>query len=200
MFVDEKNNEHKVLTKVDLNGNIVINTSDLNLNHTYKLKHVISLEEPETNVLNDYELAVTQKTKFNKSAAIVEALEDNNYKIQFLNPDLANKFVVLTFEDENHHPYQLTGKLNDQQELILRTNDDHLLPNNHTYTLTKITNINNQPIVNVNDLDKKDKLLEKVDVNKLQQLNTYTYDDLGSLIFEFNYSITNIAFINFSII
>lgn len=193
VFIDEKNNEHKVLTKVDLNGNIVINTSDLNLNHTYKLKHVISLEEPETNVLNDYELAINQKTKFSKPAAIVGALEDNNYKIQLLNPDLANKSVVLTFEDENHHPYQLTGKLNDQQELILRTNDDHLLPNNHTYTLTKITNVNNQPIVNVNDLDRKDRLLEKVDVNKLQQLNTYTYDDLGNLIIDINDNLNKIT-------
>ena len=36
-------------------------------------------------------LQLIKKTKFSKPAAIVGALEDNNYKIQLLNPDLANK-------------------------------------------------------------------------------------------------------------
>ncbi len=182
VFVDENNTEHKVLTNVDSNGKILINTSDLNQNHTYQLKEIVNLEEPKTSVLNNYELASNQKQKFSKPAANVKALEDKNFKIKLLNPDLANQSIVVTFEDENHQLYQLNAKLNDQQEVILKTKDDQLLPNNHTYTLTKITNTNNQAIVNVNDLDKKDKLLEKIDVNKLQQLNAYNYDDLGNLI------------------
>lgn len=177
IFSDESNQEHKIQALVNDKKEFEFNTKLLPLNHSYKLKKVISTNDYNHVLLTNDALVSQQKICFSKPVdAKVNFINNKKvYQVQ-LNTLLKNTLIQLTLKDLQHNVYKITAKSNDMAEVNF---DVSQLKNNNLYEVIALEKQDQTKIVNVNEIEYNNKIINNLNID---ELNTpYQYSKNGNL-------------------
>lgn len=184
VFVDEKNQEFRVVGRVDDNGNVIFDTkNDNNLptGHTYTLKQVLAPNGD--NIVNTNDLSNNDKTldKFNTQKLQDDGIidyDDKGNQVININKDPNNqttldpsKEYVAIFTDKDGNKHKVDATYNPVTKEVEINTDK--LPNNNQYNLDKVVEKENNDVVVIAN----DKLSDEEKVTITKPSATIVLDD-----------------------
>ncbi|ACA32882.1 conserved hypothetical protein [Ureaplasma parvum serovar 3 str. ATCC 27815] len=162
IFKDQNHKLHKLLAKVDNDGQICFDIGKLVKPNQYRLEKIVSASDENIEFVHNFDLSSNQKQTLNRPNIVVNYLKNGDYTINFNDANLINKKIELRFKIDNTNEIKTIQAIVDvNKKITLKTNDNTLFAPNHKYTLIGI--VDNKLTVN-NNIANLDDILE---INKV---------------------------------
>nr|WP_318026003.1 DUF1410 domain-containing protein [Ureaplasma urealyticum] len=162
IFKDQNHKLHKLLAKVDNDGQICFDIGKLVKPNQYGLEKIVSASDENIELVHNFDLSNNQKQTLNRPNIVVNYLKNGDYTINFNDANLINKKIELKFKIDNTNEIKTIQAIVDvSKKITLKTNDNTLFAPNHKYTLIGI--VDNKLTVN-NNIANLDDILE---INKV---------------------------------
>ncbi len=165
IFKDQNHKLHKLLTKVDNDGQICFDIGKLVKPNQYRLEKIVFASDENIELVHNFDLSSNQKQTLNRPNIVVNYFKNGDYTINFNDANLINKKIELRFKIDNTNEIKTIQAIVDvNKKITLKTNDNTLFGPNHKYTLIGIVDnkltINNN-IANLDDILEINKVIIK---------------------------------------